>query len=110
MLSPVVEHVRERMTGLARRLDDLLVIAIAKHGAATSFAELHLDAVFAIDVFRRRDHEALHATREGELVVSFDQQMDVRLLDADVNDAKGAVDHVVVELAHRNRNGRQSNR
>src|SRR4051794_19219284 len=98
MLPPVVEDVRERVTRLAWSLDDLLMVAVGKHSAFPTLRELHLQAVFAIDVLCRGNLKALHPTRKGDLVVGLDDQMDVRLLNADVDNPKCAFDFVVGEL------------
>jgi len=71
------------VAGARRRRDHLEVVAVGEHRAtATSFAV----AQDRIDVPRRRDLESLQPARKLAGVVGFDQQMDMRALQADVHD------------------------
>ena len=73
------------MPCLPRRGDDLGVVAIGEHGAAPAWPRLAL-ADRRVEVLGGRDLEALHPQRQGRLVVGFDEQVNVRALDAEVDD------------------------
>ena len=73
------------MPRLPRRGDDLGVVAIREHRAPAAWTGLAL-ADRGVEVLGGRDLEALHPPRQGLLVEGFDEQVDVRALDADVHD------------------------
>jgi hypothetical protein len=72
---------------LPRRGDDLGVVAIGEHCASTSRPGLAA-ADRGVEVLGRRDLEALHARCERVLVVGLDEQVEMRALDAEVDDAE----------------------
>ena len=72
---------------LARRADDLGVVARDEHLAAAGRRQLSLDGDRGIEPARSRDLEALHAAGECLLTRCLDQQVDVVPLDAHVHDA-----------------------
>ena len=74
------------MTRLPRRHDDLGVIAVGEHRAATALGPA--DADRRIEMPGARDLEALHAPRERLRIARLDEQMDVTALEADLDDAE----------------------
>ena len=66
------------------RPDDLEVIAVGEYLPTSSPVP---DGERAVDIPRRRYLKALHPAAEGSLVVGLDEQMNMRLLDTDVDDA-----------------------
>lgn len=75
------------MAGLRRRRDDLGVVAVRKHRAPPPRPGPVL-ADRSIEVLGRRDLEALHPLSQRRLVVGLHQQVDVRALDAEMDDAE----------------------
>jgi hypothetical protein len=71
------------MTRSSRTRDHLDVITIGKHLAAAPARTL---SERGVDVPRRRDCEALHPAGERHLVIGLDEQVNMRALQADVDD------------------------
>ena len=72
------------MPSLRGRPDDLGVIAIGEHGSSTAIGLVAADG--GVEVLGSRDLEALHARRQGGLVVGLDDEVEMRALDAEVDD------------------------
>src|SRR3569833_2470044 len=88
MPAPVVEHVRQRVSDLPHRTDILPVVAICENTAAAAFFETPSARIHRVARLRRRDLERAHAIREAALVVCLDEQMNMRVLDAEMHDAE----------------------
>ncbi|HEY0250119.1 MAG TPA: hypothetical protein VGC41_01290, partial [Kofleriaceae bacterium] len=90
------QNVSETVPDLARRGELHGVIAVGEHFATELLARADLACLASapcpdrIDVARGRDAERLHPTRERHPIARLDEQVDVRVLDADVNDMKCA--------------------
>jgi hypothetical protein len=66
------------------------VVTVGEHLAAPALALASPGAERGVDVLGGGDLEALHPPREGELVLGLRQHVDVRALDAQVNDPETA--------------------
>src|SRR5436190_22525418 len=75
------------MARLPRRRDDLGVVAVGEHHAPPARAWLAV-ADRCIEMLGSRDLESLHSPGQRVLVVGFYQQVDVRPLDAELDDAE----------------------
>ena len=73
------------MPRLPGRGDDLGVVAIGEHRAPAAWTG-PVPADRRVEVLGGRDLEPLHARRQRVLVVGLDEQVDVRALDAEVDD------------------------
>ena len=75
------------MPRLPRRGDDLGVIAIREHRASAARPRSIL-ADRRVEVLGGGDLEALHPRRQRALVLGLDEQVHVRALDAEMDDAE----------------------
>ncbi|HEX3764372.1 MAG TPA: hypothetical protein VHW23_37010 [Kofleriaceae bacterium] len=75
------------MPRLPRRRDDLLVIAVGEHRAAPPWPGLAFTDR-RVQVLGCGDLEALHPPGQRRLVAGLHEQVDVRALDAEVDDVK----------------------
>jgi hypothetical protein len=80
MLAPIVEHVDERIAYFARRAEQASVEAIRPH--ATMACERGVDGL------GDANGESLDPTRESRGRVRFDEQVDVVVLNAELENAK----------------------
>jgi hypothetical protein len=85
VLAPVVHDIRQRVPRLSRTRDDHRMVAVGKHRSASPWSRPAL-ADRHVQMLRRGDLEALHAPREGGLVLRLDQQVNMRALDTEMHD------------------------
>src|SRR5262245_19753335 len=90
MLSPVVDHVTQRVARAPRRGDHFQMIAVCEHRAST--ATVLVTAEYRVDVPRDRDLESLEPAREGFLVCRLDQQVHMVALQAEMDDPDALTD------------------
>src|SRR5664279_310782 len=80
VMPPIVEHVRQAVANLARRLENPRVVAICEHRAATALATTRADR--SVELLCTRDSEYPHPGPQRLPVLGLDEQMDVIALDA----------------------------
>src|SRR5689334_5163296 len=87
MLPEIVGDIGQSIPCLSRTSDDLGVIAIREDDTPPAQTGLAL-ADRCIEVLGGRDLEPLHPSRQRASVIGFHDQMYVRALDAQMNDAE----------------------
>jgi len=86
VMSPIVEHVRERAPRQHRRFQDPHMVAIGEDASPPTRPQALRNS--PIDLFGRGDLERLHALRERPRILGLDDEMKVRALNAQVDDAE----------------------
>jgi hypothetical protein len=82
VLSPVVQHVDQRIPHLSRRAELAGVIPISPHGTAA--------AQQAVDGASQPDRQALNAADEARVRISLDEQVHVVGLHTEVHNAEAS--------------------
>lgn len=80
VMRPVEKHISQRGAGLARRGERACVVAIGEHATGAAYE--------AIESARDADLERTKPARERVLVLGFDDEVQVGVLEREVNDAK----------------------
>ena len=88
MAAPIVEDIRQRVTGLRGGADETRVIAVREYRAAALRDALAGEDL--VDAPGRGDLERLDPAREGTIVIRFDDQVQVITLEAEVHRVRQA--------------------
>jgi hypothetical protein len=80
MLGPVLENIEQRSAGLARRFQLMRVIAVREDGSTR--------AKRTMNRVNHPNRKTLHASRECELIIGFDNQVKMVRLNREVHHAK----------------------
>ncbi len=84
--TPVVEHVCDGVSNLTNRVETLAMIAVREH--STRMGNSPPTRVRRVEPLCRRDLERTNSVGEALPITRLDDQVEVRVLYADVNDAK----------------------